>query len=76
MKVSGVGISIVVVLTILTSIAIAGLAIQVWLSPVPADQMSPAQNNLLTTADWMLKSSIGALLGFTGAVRLSARNGR
>ncbi|MDE2921118.1 MAG: hypothetical protein OXR64_14880 [Chloroflexota bacterium] len=38
-----------------------------WLADVPADVFTPAQRNLLTVADWMVKASIGAILGFAGA---------
>jgi len=38
-----------------------------WLADVPADDFTPAQHNLLTIADWMVKASIGAILGCAGA---------
>ncbi len=59
---------------ILIALAAAGLSIQFWLVDVSADDMTPAHENLLATADWMVKASIGAILGFTGA-RLAGRNG-
>ena len=43
----------------------------VWLSPAPADRLTPAQDNLIEIADWMVKASVGAILGFAGAARLS-----
>ena len=63
------------ILLILAAIAAGGISIQFWMVDVSADDMTPAYENLLTTGDWMVKSSIGAILGFTGA-RLAGRNGR
>lgn len=62
------------ILIILFAIAIVGLVILVWLAPVTAADMTPAQDRLLNVGDWMLKASIGAILGFAGA-NLAARNG-
>lgn len=64
------------IVMILVAIAVVGIGLLYSLTPIPSDQMNPAHDALLTIADWMVKSSIGALLGFTGAVRLSARNGK
>ena len=55
------------VVGILLSIAIVGMGFQVWLAPVPATEMTPAQQSILTTADWMVKSAGGAVIGFMGA---------
>ena len=60
---------------ILGTIAISGLGIQLWMTPIPAEDMTPARENLLTTADWMVKASVGAFLGFAGGARLAGRNG-
>ena len=43
-----------------------GVSLLVWLAPVPAVEMTPAQDRLINIADWMTKASIGALLGFAG----------
>ena len=48
------------------ALAVLGVSILVWLAPVPADAYTPAQDRLLDIADWMVKASIGALLGFAG----------
>lgn len=62
------------ILIILFAIAVVGLVILVWLAPVAAADMTPAQDRLLNVGDWMLKAAIGAILGFAGA-NLAARNG-
>lgn len=62
------------ILIILFAIAVVGLVILVWLAPVSAADMTPAQDRLLNVGDWMLKAAIGAILGFAGA-NLAARDG-
>lgn len=67
-------------MTILFSIVILGDGVLVWLSPVSADSITPAQDNLIEIADWMVKASIGAIVGLIGGQRLAngrhaARNG-
>ena len=59
----------------LLGIAASGIGILVWLTPVNVESMTPAQDNLLTIADWMVKAALGAILGFAGGVGLAARNG-
>ena len=60
----------------LIGIAACGIGTLIWLAPVPADSMTPAQGNLLAIADWMVKAALGAILGFASGVGLTARNGR
>ena len=55
----------------LFALTILGMGTLVWLSPVPAGQLTPAQDNLIGIADWMVKTSVGAILGFVGATRLA-----
>ena len=74
MRNNGGEIPVIWILVTLAAIAAAGIGIQFWMVDVSADDMTPAYENLLTTADWMVKSSIGAILGFIGA-RLAGRNG-
>ena len=50
----------------LFALAILGVSILMWLSPVPSEAYTPAQERLLDIADWMVKASVGALLGFAG----------
>ena len=58
----------------LFAVASAGITILIWLTPVTAAEMTPAQDRLLNAGDWMLKASIGLILGFAGG-RLAARDG-
>ena len=74
MRNNGGEIPTIWILLILVALAAAGISIQFWLVDVSADNMTPARENLLATADWMVKASVGAILGFTGA-RLAGRNG-
>ena len=55
----------------LFALTILGMGTLVWLSPVPAGQLTPAQDNLIEIADWMVKTFVGAILGFAGATRLA-----
>ena len=56
----------------LFTLVVAGVGLLVWLADVPANDFTPAQDSLLTVADWMVKACIGAILGFAGA-RAGAR---
>ncbi len=60
------------IIVILLSLAVTGLGILIWLAPVLPSAITPAQQSLMDIADWMVKTSIGAILGFSGA-RLAAR---
>ena len=51
----------------LFGLVIIGIGIMAWLADVPSDDFTPAQSSLLTVADWMVKASSGAILGFAGA---------
>ena len=47
----------------------------VWLSPVSAEDLTPAQDTLIETADWMIKACAGGIVGFAGGIQMSdARN--
>lgn len=55
-----------------------GIGVLVWLSPVPAEQMTPAQNDLLELADTAAKVSFGAIIvagGFIGSRMLHPTGG-
>ena len=69
-------ISVTWIFVTLIGIAASGIGILIWLAPVPADSMTPAQDNLIAIADWMVKAALGAILGFASGVGLAARNGR
>ena len=64
---SGDSVPIGVYFILLATIAGLGTGILVWLVPVTAEEMTPAQTTLHGAADWMLKASIGAMLGLGGA---------
>ncbi len=63
-----------VYIVLLMGVAALGIGILVWLVPVAAADMTPAQESLLNIGDWIVKASIGAMLGFGGA-RLMSRGG-
>ncbi|MCY3692622.1 MAG: hypothetical protein OXI54_09155 [Chloroflexota bacterium] len=60
------------VLIVLFGLIILGGGVLVWMAPVPAEDMTPAREILLNIADWMIKASVGAILGFAGS-RLAVR---
>ena len=62
------------VLTIgcLFALIFLGGGVLVRLAPVPAEELTPAQNNLIYLGDTMVKGAMGAMLGFTVS-RLAAR---
>ena len=60
------------VLVVLFGLIILGGGVLVWMAPVPAEDMTPARELLLNVADWMIKASAGAILGFAGS-RLAVR---
>ena len=41
-----------------------GVGVLVWLSPVTAEQLTPAQERLIDLADTLVKGAGGAFLGF------------
>ena len=61
-------------LVVLFALILLGGGVLVWLAPVPADQLTPAQTNLIFLGDTMVKGAIGAILGFAGA-RLAMHGG-
>ena len=60
------------VIGLLLALILAGGGVLVWLAPVPAADMTPAREILPNVADWMIKASVGAILGFAGS-RLALR---
>jgi len=62
------------VLGLLFGLAVLGVSLLIWLAPVSAEEMTPAQDRLINIADWMTKASVGALLGFAGG-RLAGNRG-
>lgn len=60
------------VLIVLFGLVFLGGGVLVWLAPVPVEDMTPARELLLNIADWMIKASVGAILGYAGS-RLAVR---
>ena len=60
---------------LLACIAGTGIGILVWLAPVATDDLTRAQDTLLNIGDWMVKTAIGAMLGFSGARLVSRGSG-
>lgn len=46
-----------------------------WHAPVPTDKLTLAQTNLINIGDWMVKASVGAILGVIGGARVARSNG-
>ena len=61
------GLSPTRMLLVCFGLIILGVGILAFLSEVPADQMTPGQETLLTVADGMIKLSVGAILGLGGS---------
>ena len=60
---------------ILLSLIVGGIGVMMWLAPIPADELTPAQTNLISIGDWMVKASVGAILGVVGGSRVAMSNG-
>ena len=60
---------------VLLSLVLGGISIMMWLAPISGDELTPAQSNLITIADWMVKVSVGAILGLAGAGRVASNGG-
>ena len=54
------------IVVLLLGFVVVGLSLLVWLAPVSAEEMTPAQDTLHNLADGMTKISLGTLLGFAG----------
>ena len=67
-------ITALVFVALLALIVMAGSALA-WMATVSGTQPTPAQDTLITVADWTIKAAVGALLGFAGGAGLSRRNG-
>ena len=57
---------------ILFGLIIGGVSVMMYLSPYTADQLTPAQDRLLNIADWVVKASVGAILGVIGGSAASS----
>ena len=61
------------ILAALLMLTVLGIGTLAWLSDVPTDQLTLAQTRLIDVADWLVKASVGAILGFAGGAGLAAR---
>ncbi len=63
-------------LAALIMITIGGIGILLFVASIPADRFNPAHDSLIAIGDWMVKVSIGAILGLGGArLTMARRNG-
>ena len=65
------GVHPLYLLITLFGLVVLGVGILALLSPFPSDRLTPAQENLLIIGDWMVKVSVGAIIGLGGS-RLTA----
>ena len=63
------------VLIIFLALIVMSGSLLAWMATVSGPQPTPAQDTLITLADWTVKASVGALLGFAGGAGLARRNG-
>ena len=52
---------------IMVALIVLGFIVLIWMSPIPADRLTPAQTNLIDLADTMVKGALGAIFGFAGS---------
>ena len=57
----------------LFAFAAAGIAILLWLGRIPDAELTAAYTTLIGIADWLVKASVGAILGLAGTARLRSR---
>ena len=48
-------------------LAVMGMSILIWLAPIPDAEVTAGQQGLREIGDWIVKSSIGAIMGFSVA---------
>ena len=61
-----IGLEFVGTILVLASVAAAGLGLMMWLGDIQGEGNLNSTHALVrTTADWMVKSSIGAIVGFS-----------
>ncbi len=52
-----------------------GVGILYAMSGIEDDELTTARQNLIALGDWVVKASVGAILGFAGGAGLASRNG-
>ncbi len=66
----------IIVLVMLFALALMSGGVLVWMSAITGPEPTPVQQQLSNVADWTIKGTVGALLGFAGGVSTARRNGR
>ena len=56
-----------IIFAITTTAPLSGFALLIWLSTVPAEATTPAQENLASIATWLIPASWAAFLGHLAA---------
>ena len=62
-------------LVVAFALIVTGGGALVWLAPVTAEEMTPAQSRLIELADTVVKVGLGVLAGFFGARPFRRGNG-
>ena len=65
----------IALLVVAFALIVMGGSALVWLAPVPAEEITPAQDNLIELADTVVKVGLGVLAGFFGARPFRRGNG-
>ena len=52
-----------------------GIVILLWLGRIPDDELTTAHATLIGIADWLVKVSVGAILGLRGSAHIKSRRG-
>ena len=52
-----------------------GIVILLWLGRIPDEQLTTAHATLIGIADWLVKMSVGAILGLRGSAHIKSRKG-
>ena len=67
---------VVIVLVMLFALALMSGGVLVWMSGTTGPELTPVQRQLSNVADWTIKGTVGALLGFAGGSGVARLNGR
>ena len=57
-------------------LAVTGMSILIWLAPIPDAEVTAGQQGLREIGDWIVKSSVGAIMGFSVAQITANRRSR
>ena len=76
MRKNTLSLTIIGIIGALFALALLGGGVLVWQAAVFGPELTPAQSQFNELADSIVKSAVGALLGFAGGAGLSRLNGR